>query len=179
MQSPQTASVSGRVAQRDLEFLLAFPIPGQTTISEKLRYLFAFFRTYHESLEDFADCRTEMDRLLGPALNDCQRHEHALGVHSEVVSAIAQSIPALMALLITDRVPAEDSDPLARLRDRERRLLRESLRMVERLLRLAITPRAPAYQPEILREELRPVLELFEHLMTPAQPNQLTKGSPS
>jgi hypothetical protein len=167
------------VAQADYEYLLAFPIPGQTTISEKLRHVLAFFRTYHESLEGYAECRAEMERLLVPATKHREAHEHALGTHSEVARAVAQSVPALMALLITDRVPPGDPEALERLREGESRLLRESLRLLERLLRLAITPQAPAYRPEALRRELKTVLELVEFLKPSAQPNQADKGTPA
>lgn len=177
MKSAPTASVSGRVAQADLDYLLAYPIPGQTTVSEKLRYLVAFFRTHHESLTSLPDCLRELDRLLAPALQARREAETALDRRSEVVAVIAQAVPLLMARLIAEPPRHGDTPDRADLEAHERALVREAVALLDRLLRLALTAQAPAYRPEVLREELRPLRELIALLFPPNQLTSSTLGS--
>lgn len=159
-ESKATQPISGRVAEPDYAFLMEYPIQGQVTASEKLRYVLSFFRSYHESLASFEECLAELNRLAEPARKRVKKAEAESGVSSELVDRLYQLLPELMAQLITASVPGKD--PAVSLVQFEARLYQTATALLESLLRMGLTSRSPTYNPQLLRDRLENIRELVD-----------------
>lgn len=162
----KTVPISGRIAQEDYDFLMAYAFGGKVTASEKLRHMAAFFRHYHQHLGDFTEGHEELNRLLEPARKNLKRLEHEQGAHSEVVDQAANLLPQALAFLISRQEAVGAKRALPYLLETEERLLQISLRLVESLLRLGLTKQAPAYNPHLLDDKLDALVELVGLLST-------------
>ncbi len=161
-ESKATQPISGRVAEADYAFLMEYPIPGQVTASEKLRYVLSFFRGYHESLSSFEDCLAELNRLAAPARKRVKKAENETRLTSELVDRLYQVLPELAALLITAPVPEPGKEPAAALIAFEDRLCQATLALVESALRMGLTAQSPTYNPSLLRDRLKNTRELVD-----------------
>lgn len=152
--------ISGRVSEEDYQFLMAYPISGKVTASEKLRYVVSFFRSYHESLSQYEESLTEMGRLLESARKDIKKAEADTASASELVDRLMQVIPELMATMITAKVPKKGDRQLPALIDFEERLIKTTMLLIESVLRMGLTTRSPTYNPSILSERMETIREL-------------------
>lgn len=156
----KTIPISGRIAQEDYEFLMAYAFGGKVTASEKLRHMAAFFRHYHQHLGDATEGLEELNRLLEPARKNLKRLENEEGVHSEVVDQAANLLPQALAYLISRQDSVGPKRTLPYLLETEERLLNYCLRLVEHILRLGLTRQSPAYNSQLLEGKLDVLIEL-------------------
>lgn len=167
--SKATQTISGRVAEEDFNFLMAFPIAGQVTASEKLRHALSFFRQYQQSLEEFEECVSAFDRQLEPARKSVKRAESAEGVYSELVDKLLRQAPQLLAFLVATRIPDKEPDRLKALLQFEEKACQQLLGLLESVLRLGLASQSPTYNPTLLRARLKIVQELVDlHRRAPA-----------
>lgn len=163
-QTGKSTTLSCRVDMADADFLLALDIPGATTVSDKLRHVLAEYRRRQMNLQNFGDCLTEMRNLLTPFLQMAQEMENAHQVRSELIGRLLETLPVMMAILITSRSPSEEGKQKAYLQAEESRLADRLFQLIEGVLRMAISSRPPCYDPDLFAERLPPLLELAEIL---------------
>ncbi|MCC5808077.1 MAG: hypothetical protein JJU00_17245 [Opitutales bacterium] len=147
--------MAGRIDTGDYEYLMGSSFGGATTLSEKLRAALSFFRKFNEGTESFEESLEVVEALLGKGRRAVLASEMRAGVRSELVHMCLDHTPALLALLASHGgggKGAEAGDEA--LRGLEERLARQLLPFVESFLRLAMTKRAPCYNPSILKERL-------------------------
>lgn len=161
-ESKATVPISGRVGEDDYQFLMEYPIDGKVTASEKLRYVMSFFRSYHESLNDYADSLSELNRLLEPSRKGIKRAELDTGVSSELVDRIMQVLPEMLALSITLNIPKKADRQLPALLSFEERQLRSLMGLIESVLRMGLTSKSPTYNPMVLKDKMKTISELVE-----------------
>ena len=166
----QMQTISARIPAEDLEWLSALELPGAVTPSDKLRMLIAQMRRQHEGSLDYAACLAWLRDLLNPFVLGIRAMEHRQRVHSEAIDAIAQWIPQIMALLLSEAPPAEDGATWAR--DVEEALVQRCFRLAIALLRLGVTPGAECYDAEVIDKQLPRVLELAELIAEHREPAQ-------
>jgi hypothetical protein len=155
-------TISVRVPDEDLEWLLALDIAGARNPSDRIRSLIAANRRQREGMGDYVACVAMLRDFLRPFLDVVSTAERQHAVHSEVVAAIAEGMPEIMAEMIAFRpVPFDDQAPAALARI-EADLTARTLRLFVRLLRLSVTPSVPAYQPAVLDAGLTEVLAVAE-----------------
>ncbi len=143
-------TISVRVPDEDLEWLLALDIAGARNPSDRIRSLIAANRRQREGIGDYVACVAMLRDFLRPFLDVVSTAERQHALHSEVVAAIAEGMPEIMAEMIAFRpVPADDQAPAALARI-EADLTARTLRLFVRLLRLSVTPAVPAYQSAVL-----------------------------
>lgn len=162
MADEATVPISGRVRQEDYEFLMAYPMGGKVTASEKLRGVLSFFRTYHENLRRYGDCVAELERLAERPLKSVREAERQLGMHSDVVDRATQALPRLLAEILTADIPPGPEPQRQALRQLEARLADGLVTLLEAYLRLALTRSAPAYDPRVARAKLGTAIELID-----------------
>jgi len=155
-------TVSVRVPDEDLEWLMALDIEGARNPSDRIRSLIAANRRQREGAADYLACVAMLRDFLRPfrdALSAAERREK---VHSEVVAAIADSLPDIMAETIAfPPLPDDDTagEALARI---EADLTARTMRLLIRLLRLSITQTVPAYDPAVLDPHLAEVIDIAD-----------------
>ena len=81
------------------------------------------------------------------------------GIHSEVVAAIEQSLPEMMAETIAF-APVNEQEERTALAQVESNLAARTMRLCVRLLRMSITQSTPAYDPAVLDPYLPEIIEL-------------------
>lgn len=163
--SHESLPISSRVAADDYAFLMAYPMPGKVTASEKLRHVVAFFRQYHESVKNYSECLNELNRLLQPAITEIKRIENESGQSSDLINFMTTALPEMTALLATvDASAGKGKDEAARLVRLEDKLTTLLIRLLENVLRLGLTRRSPTYNPALLRGRLETVSELADLL---------------
>lgn len=162
-ETAKTRSISGRISERDFEFLVSYQLDGKVTVSEKLRYVASFFRRYHESFSDYEEALAESNRLIEPTRLALKVYDRDEGVRSQLLEQVMIVIPSLMAELITskDRLAgatgAKKRNEAIKL---EENVLQNILPLIEDLLRLALTSRSPSYHPSLLKGRLETISEL-------------------
>lgn len=161
-ESKATVPISGRVGEDDYQFLMGYPIDGKVTASEKLRYVMSFFRSYHESLSDYSDCLSELNRLLEPSRKEIKRTELEAGVSSELIDRLLQVLPEMLALCITADIPKKADKRLPALLKLEERQLKLTMGLIESVLRMGLTQKSPTYNPTVLKDKMKTISELVE-----------------
>lgn len=155
-------TISVRVPEDDLEWLLSLDMAGARNPSDRIRSLIAADRRLRQGMTDYVACVTMLRDFLRPFQNALRAAERRHGMHSEVVAAIADSLPEIMAETIAfPQVPEDDRAPAALVRI-EAELAARTMRLLVRLLRLSITQTTPAYDPAALDPHLTEAIELAQ-----------------
>jgi hypothetical protein len=158
-----TRPISGRIAEKDFEFLMAFHLDGKVTASEKLRYVASFFRRYHESFAHYENALAESQRLLEPTRLKLKAVEYEHGISSQLMDNAFRALPELFALLLSARANLQDASAgttKAAALKLEANVLQNLLQVLESMLRLALTSKSPCYHPKLLKDRLDTITEL-------------------
>lgn len=154
--------ISGRLPDELYEWLATFPLEGATTVSDKIRVAVANLKRMQDGDANYIDALT-MYRDLGRATREQVAHlERDTGQHSEVLAALMEHLPALVATLHGARlVTVEDAKQL------EAVLVRRTMQLAESLLRQAITSKAAAYDARVVTKHSGRLLEMARLLSPP------------
>ena len=169
-------TISVRVPDDDLEWLLSLDMAGARNPSDRIRSLIAADRRRHEGMTDYIACVSMLREFLRPFENSLRTAERRLGLHSEVVAAIADSLPEIMAETIAFPPVPDDEGARAALVRVESDLAARTMRLLIRLLRLSITQATPAYDAAVLDPYLAEAIELAE-IIKRRRASPLTKES--
>jgi hypothetical protein len=155
-------TVSVRIPEDDIEWLMGLDIAGARNPSDRIRSLIGATRRQRAGTSDYVACVAMMRDFLRPlqeALSTAERREKR---HSEVVATILAGLPEIMAEAIAaPPIPADDKavPVLARF---EADLATRTMRLLLQLLRLSITPAVPAYDPAVLDSSLAEIANIAE-----------------
>ena len=152
-------TISVRVPDDDLEWLMSLEVPGARNPSERIRSLLTETRRQREGMHDYVACAAMLRGFLQPFADAVAAAERRHKVHSEVVATIVDSLPEIMAEAIAF-VPAAGDKAVAALTRVEADLCARTMRMLIRLLRLTVTHAVPAYDPAVLDADLAEVIEI-------------------
>lgn len=146
--------VSGRIPEDLYQWLSTSSFEDATTMSDKLRVSLAMLKRQHIGDADY-DGALEMQRALS---NNLRKQLSKLAPehgHSEVLAALLEHVPALMAAIAS----AQTND-IADARRLEDMLVQRSMLLVESLMRQAITRQARAFDPQVVTRHIASALEL-------------------
>lgn len=147
--------ISGRLPDDLYEWLATFPLEGATTVSDKIRVAVANLRRMQDGDTDYIDALS-MYRDLGRVSREkIANLERDTGQHSEVLAAIMEHLPALIAVLHGAR-PSTVEDA----RQLETALVKRTMQLAETLLRQAITARAAAFDPKVIVQHSGRLMEV-------------------
>lgn len=155
MAAMQTVSI--RISNDDMEWLATLNLQGANTPSDKLRALVAQIRRQQEGAADYAAGSVWMRDLVTPLIAKLGAHENQNGAHSEVVRLVAEWVPQVMALLISETNAHDTTQRWPQLEDR---LTARVFQLITAVLRLAVTQKADCYDPNVLEKYLPQVTEL-------------------
>ena len=159
-------TVSVRIPENDLAWLVELQLPDATSPSDKIRALIADSHRRIKGAHDFARCAALFREQVRPVLDVIEAYEYETHHHSELITQLAAQLPDLMASLVTAAPPGHAIAEAAN--ELEARLAAKSMRMLLGLLRLAVTGNPPAYHRAVLDPYVREVKELA-NLIQPAQ----------
>lgn len=147
--------ISGRLPDDLYEWLSTFLVDGATTISDKMRIAVANLKRMHDGDSDYIDALSMYRDLGRGTRQQIASLERDSGEHSEVLAAIMEHVPALMATL-----NAAQPKTVEEARHLEDVLVRRTMQLSETLLRQAVTSRAAAYDPQVISKHASRLLEL-------------------
>lgn len=165
--------LSVRLADEDSVFLATLQLDDATTASDKVRALIRMARQRAEAPDGYQAAHALSRDLLSPAHRAIRTEEDRNGAHSAVVLALLSDIEELFALALTapaDTAGGARSD-LVRY---EAKLVDRAGRITEHLLRWAVTPDAPAYDPAVVAERIAPLGELVRRIPKAGDPGPVS-----
>jgi hypothetical protein len=157
--------ISVRVSDDDAAFLAALDIQGAVTPSEKIRALIARARDDADGGNDYEAALTRVRAWLEPTSQRLRAREMSSRQRSELIADTLYWLPDLVAFLMAgpDPAPRKGDDGLKAF---EAGVADRIFRYIEAVLRLAVTEKAPCYDPGIVSEGIRGTLELTEVVLT-------------
>lgn len=154
-----TTPLSVRLSEGDTAFLSALEIDGAVTASDKIRALIREARNRSEPVETHEAALSISHRQFAPAVRAVRLAEQDLDCHSDVVSGLMTAAEAFVALALIAPRPGASADDLARY---ECQMVDYAARMTEHLLRWALTPTAPAYDPVVVSRRLSRLADILQ-----------------
>ena len=155
--------ISGRIPDDLYEWLSTFIVEGATTLSDKMRVAVANLKRMHDGDSDYVGALGMYRDLSRGTREYIAELERDTGEHSEVLAALLEHIPALMAAL-----NAAQPRTVGEAQQLEETLVRRTLQLAETLLRQAVTAGAAAYDPQVVAKNAGRLLEVAR--IIPAKP---------
>lgn len=153
--------LSVRLSPEDSAFIEAFQPADAHSVSDKLRLLIQQARLREASGRDYEAAVALVRALLEPASHTIRSREHQSRQRSEIIADTLYWLPDLMAYLMAGpQVGGTPADGAGDLVDFEAGLVQRIYRFVEAALRLAVTERAPCYDPGVIDRHVAGALDL-------------------
>jgi hypothetical protein len=143
--------LSVRIPQDDFEWLTTLDIDGAGTPSDKLRAVIQRHRRQLEGSQSYELALGWLRDLVQPFAREVAGYEHRTGERSEIVAAMLEWVPQLMALLASEHIPAQAT--AERARQVEEMLLQRGASLLGALLRLAVTPHHAVYDVDTMERQ--------------------------
>jgi len=156
----KTVTISARVSQEDAEFLSQLSIDNAKTPSDKFRAILSETRKRHLNQQDFGGNLANIQDMITPIRNQVREAELKLQSHSELVSRTLDWLPDTMALITSSLVDNKmDNEQLKTL---ENSIANHVFQLMESMLQLAVTQRAPCYTSTTINDRIDPLLDLLK-----------------
>jgi hypothetical protein len=147
--------ISGRIPDDLYAWLSTLQLEDATTVSDKLRVAILHLKRMHEGNTDYLGALS-MYRDLGRNTRDqIAQLEQKTGQHSEVLAALIEHLPALIAVLHSSQISSPESA-----KELEVALVRRTMQLAETLLTQAITGGAAAYDEKVVADNSTRLLEV-------------------
>ena len=162
MPTTKTVPISVRISDEDAEFIAGLRIEGAHTPSEKMRALIAEARRRQQWPRDYAGSRAWVESVLASALRAVRNAEVDLERHSEAITLVAEWLPDIMAYILTGVPPDYEINEPQELAQLEQGVVDRVFRLLESMLRLAVTEECPCYDTHVVDRRMHSVLALAE-----------------
>lgn len=153
--------LSVRLSEGDTDFLARLDVDGAVTASDKIRGLIRLARQRAETPGSFAAALAVSHDQLEASVRTLRLAERDLGEHSDVAVGLLTAAEEFLALALAAPDPGAD-DVRAELARYEARLVDCAARMTEQLLRWAVTPTAPAFDPGVVARRVAALADLMK-----------------
>lgn len=157
--------ISARISQEDATFINRLSIEDAKTPSDKLRAIIAEARRQRERKPDYAGSLQMMQEIVLPVLQAIREKEVENGIHSELITRLAEWIPDVVAFLVSsinEKTERETKEAMLQL---EQGAAERLFRLMESILQLAVTGHCACYDPDAINRKIGPVLELSQIIM--------------
>jgi hypothetical protein len=160
----QMQTISIRVPDEDFQWLLSLHEGAEKTPSEKLRALLARARQQEAGMINPELCSAWMRSLAQPFVESVAALERKQKTHSDLVGAVSEWIPQIMATLVSSRLTGKRAQEDAI--ELEAILAQQCFRLLTSVLRAAITSVPATYDKEVLDRYLQDVIEIAAIIST-------------
>ena len=154
----QMQTLSARIPSEDIEWLASLEIQGAVSPSDKLRALIAQMRRQYEGTLDYERSLSWLRDLVAPFVIGIRTLEHNNRMHSEVLTLATESLPQIMATLLSERSLAKDARKRAI--EVEEIVVQRCFQLLASIMRLAVTREAACYNPGVIDKHVSSVLEI-------------------
>jgi hypothetical protein len=159
-----TTPLSVRLSDEDNGFLAGLELEGAITASDKIRGLIRLARLRLQEPGSYSAALAISHDQLSAASRAVRLLEHEAGKHSDVVTGLMATAEEFLTLALT--APRADGSETGRaLVAYEARLVDCAARMTEQLMRWAVTPTAPAYDPHAVSRRLQGLESLMQLIL--------------
>lgn len=172
--SSKAIQMSVRLSEDDAEFLNELEVAGATTPSEKLRNLIAAARERREQANSYEGALGLVRELLEPVAQTLRARELATRQRSEMIADTLYWLPDVVAFLIAGPGAKPGKVDAKELLEFEAGVAHRIFRFTDAMLRLAVTSKAPCYDPDVVTTHMGGTLELAKLVL-----EQSRKASPS
>ena len=155
-----TTPLSVRLSDDDTAFLARLEVEGAITASDKIRGLIRLARQRADQPDSFPAALAISHGQLAAAVHAVRVIEQEIDAHSDVTVGLLTTAEEFLALALAAPRPnaGAGQETLARY---ESRLVDCAARMTEQLLRWAVTPTAPAYDPTVVARRIEGLADLM------------------
>lgn len=151
--------LSVRLSEDDTAFLATLQIDGAVTASEKIRGMIRQARQRAESPDSFPAALAFSHDHMAAAVRATRVFEESTDRHSDVTVGLMTAAEELLALALA--APRSGSAVIEDMVRHEARLVDCAARMMEQLLRWAVTPTAPAYDAHVVSRRVTTMMDLM------------------
>ena len=160
--------ISGRLPDNLYAWLSTYPVEGAATVSDKVRVAVTHLKRTYEGDSNYLGALNMYRDLGRTTRQQIAAVELTERIHSDVLAALMEHLPALMATLNAAQVNSLESA-----RALESQLVRRTMQLAETLLRQAITTHAAAFDGNVINQNVARVCELTRLI-----PQQLPQSTP-
>ena len=153
-------TISTRLFEPEVTFLRTLSVDGGRTPSESVRILVERARQRAEGASSYSETAALLEDLARKPLRWIKDLEHTQSMHSEAIAIAMRELPETLAHLLSEAQAAEDSPQS--LREFEAETLGRIVRLCAQILRLAVTTKAPCYEPGIVRKEIQALTDIWD-----------------
>lgn len=161
---PRMQTISIRVPDEELQWLVSLDEGNTRTPSEKLRLLVARARQQQIGMADPETCTTWMRTLAQPFADSLAALERQKKIQSELIAAVEEWVPAMMATLISSRIGGHKAQESAL--EVEAILAQQCFRLITAVLRAAVTTNPATYDKSVLDRYLADIVEIANIIST-------------
>ncbi|MBL4840734.1 MULTISPECIES: hypothetical protein [Thalassospira] len=152
--SNKSVPFSVRLAAEDAEFIASLSIPGAVTPSDKIRQIISEARLRKETGQNFNEVLKSVQEDIRPSVEYLRDLEREGDIESELLHFFADWLGETQAEFIAG--PESEND----LVKYEARMMQRAVKLMEYVLRLAITEDAPCFNPNLMANATRRIIEL-------------------
>ena len=156
----QMQTLSARIPTADMEWLLSLDMQGAVSPSDKLRALIGQMRRQHDGTFDYQRSLSWLRDLVAPFVTAIRALEHQNRMHSEALTLAAETLPRIMATLLSERDLTADAK--SRAMEIEEIVVQQCFQLSTSILRLAVTRDAGCYSADVFDRHVPSVLEIAE-----------------
>jgi len=156
----QMQTISIRVPDEDFQWLSSLQESDAKTPSEKLRALLARTRKQEAGMTSPEMCAVWMKALAQPFAESLSAYERKHKIHSDLIGAVAEWGPQIMATLVSTRLASEAGREQAV--EVEAILAQQCFRLFATLLRAGVTTHPATYDRDVLDRYLPDIIEIAE-----------------
>ena len=156
--------LSVRITADDATFLAELEIADAITPSDKLRAILADARQRASGSDDVASALALMERMLRPVLHRLMAAQREQGLRSDFVLELYERLPELFAGMLA--AGAAVSGGATGMRKWEAGIADQVFAFIEEMLRLGLVSQTRAYNETLIRDRLKPSLEILRLLET-------------
>ena len=157
----RTKQVGVRLTDKEADFLASYKAENAATPSEKLRAIIDEARQRQRGTEDYEGSLRLVQELVAPTARIIRSSENTQRMHSELMIRMTEWVPECAAYLIASNGRETELDQ-RELCEIEAALVQRAVVLMTSILQLAVTRTSPLYDGNVLREAVRPVLELAQ-----------------
>tara|TARA_R110000868_G_scaffold92100_4_gene255367 strand:- start:103383 stop:103856 length:474 start_codon:yes stop_codon:yes gene_type:complete len=144
----------------DAEFIASLNVSGAVTPSDKIRQIISDARLRTETGKNFNEVLKAAQEDLRPSVDNLRNLEREAEVESELLHYFAEWLCETQAEFISG---PENTDDLVKY---EARMAQRAVKLTEYILRLAITEDAPCFNPELMTNATKRIVELSRLIET-------------
>lgn len=160
--SAKSVPLSVRISEEEQEFLLGLSLPGATTPSDKVRALIRQARTLEAAPRNYAASLALLESLLQDTQARRREFEADGAARSALLAAALEWLPDFGALLLAGPAVTRGRADASSMQAFEAAVATRVMRLLDAVLRLGITGRAPCYDPMVIDRQLQPATELVQ-----------------